>query len=358
MSYRINMKNRFNKLLTIAAFFSVAFIGCVEDDKDSPVINVDQTAFLQNTGTIIRANYERLNNSVNTMAVAIDTLSNNATETNLLNAQNALKQAYLDFQKVSPFEFGPAESANLKNTSNVFKTDSAAIEKNISTSNFNFDQFGIEDQIGFPALDYLLNNSSIGKLKSDKDRCTYIKAVTQLLQEKVNNVNADWNSYQTKYSNQMGTDVGSSTGMLVNALNQHFERYFRDNKIGVPLGIRSSGIMKLDFVEARFGEYSLALALENLAAMKTIYTGAEGYGLDDYLIASGAEDLNNTIINQLDIIEQKLAILTDPLSTQIRSNPNQVQEAYTEMQKLIVLWKVDMPSRMGVLITYQDNDGD
>ena len=33
-------------------------------------------------------------------------------------------------------------------------------------------------------------------------------------------------------------------------------------------------------------------------------------------------------------------------------------EAYAELQALVVLWKVDMMSSLGLLITYQDNDGD
>ena len=46
------------------------------------------------------------------------------------------------------------------------------------------------------------------------------------------------------------------------------------------------------------------------------------------------------------------------MSENIINNQTQVEAAYAELQKLIVLFKVDMPSRLGVLITYQDNDGD
>ena len=42
----------------------------------------------------------------------------------------------------------------------------------------------------------------------------------------------------------------------------------------------------------------------------------------------------------------------------IQSKNSELNETYSEIQKLIVYWKVDMPSRLGVLITYQDNDGD
>jgi len=40
------------------------------------------------------------------------------------------------------------------------------------------------------------------------------------------------------------------------------------------------------------------------------------------------------------------------------TNPSVVDAAYVELQKQVVLFKTDMPSSLGVLITYQDNDGD
>jgi len=53
-----------------------------------------------------------------------------------------------------------------------------------------------------------------------------------------------------------------------------------------------------------------------------------------------------------------LESLSDPLSENIVNDQTQVEATYAELQKLIVLFKVDMPSRLGILITYQDNDGD
>lgn len=354
------MKTYSIKSILIAALFSVAIVACNDDDKDAASTNADQAAFLENTGTIIFINYQQFNADVNDLALAIDSLEANTSQVNLAEAKAALKTAYTSWQKVSPFEFGPAEAVSLKSNLNIYKTDTAQIESNISSANYNFDQISMKDAIGFPALDYLLNSKSndISKLNSNPNRMAYIQAVSAALKTKANEVATAWISYQNTYKTQEGTDVGSSTGMLINALNQHFEKFFRDNKIGIPLGIRSSGIARTDYVEAPYGNYSMELAKENLATMKAIYTGNDGYGIDDYLNDSDAEDLNQSITNQISIIELKLGALSDPLQSQIETNSAQVQEAYSEMQNLIVLLKVDLPSRLGVLITYQDNDGD
>ena len=50
--------------------------------------------------------------------------------------------------------------------------------------------------------------------------------------------------------------------------------------------------------------------------------------------------------------------LPGTLGNDIIYNKPMVQETYQELQKLVPLIKVDMTSALGVLITYQDNDGD
>ena len=66
------------------------------------------------------------------------------------------------------------------------------------------------------------------------------------------------------------------------------------------------------------------------------------------------KDLNN----QFQLIKDNLSQLNDPLSNEILTNKVNVSNAYENMQQLVPLIKVDMTSALGVLITYQDNDGD
>ena len=70
------------------------------------------------------------------------------------------------------------------------------------------------------------------------------------------------------------------------------------------------------------------------------------------------EDLSIATNNQLQLIIDNLNQLNDPLSNEILTNKVEVSNAYENMQQLVPLIKVDMTSALGVLITYQDNDGD
>ena len=68
--------------------------------------------------------------------------------------------------------------------------------------------------------------------------------------------------------------------------------------------------------------------------------------------------LNNAIKTQFGIAKAKLALVNEPLSDAVINNAAAVDAAYLEIQKLLVLLKTDMPSVMGIIITYQDGDGD
>jgi hypothetical protein len=50
--------------------------------------------------------------------------------------------------------------------------------------------------------------------------------------------------------------------------------------------------------------------------------------------------------------------LEDPLAEFVVNQQATSFDVYSELQALVVLWKVDMMSSLGVLITYFDNDGD
>ena len=64
------------------------------------------------------------------------------------------------------------------------------------------------------------------------------------------------------------------------------------------------------------------------------------------------------IDNQFAEIVAALNGLNDPLSNEVVVNNAQGHETYDKLQQLVPLIKVDMTSALGVLITYQDNDGD
>ena len=350
-----------------------------DDDKGSNTTNFDRQGMLQNIGqNFIVPAYEQANNSATAMADALYLLGSEPNIPNLQDARSKFVKAYEDWQKISPFEFGPAAEVSLKSNVNIYPIDQTKVKANINGGGANFDELSQKDAKGFPAIDFLLfsyRDSVLinvpGQGNEAINRLIHLGQIGRDVSDRISSVYNSWNpsngNYLSTFISQNGTDVGSSLGKLVNAINQHLEVDLRDGKVGIPLGVRSAGLSLPFDVEALFSEYSLILLRNNLETLESIYLGNSfenqtGIGLDDHLIAADASELNQRIINQFatvyDALDQVESVQVSLYLILLQLDTTPVSALYDELQKLVVLFKVDMPSRLGVLITYQDNDGD
>jgi uncharacterized protein len=371
---------RISVLLVISAVFLVLIEGCKKKDKDNdPEPSFDRRAMLSNVGNnIIIPNYQSLKAAVDKLDSATAAFNLNPDNTNLVNLQNIFKDAYRAWQICSVFDLGPAETEYFRINMNTFPTDSVQINSNISSGSYNMDAIANWDAKGFPGMDYLLfgtgadNNAILLRYTTDSDaanRKQYLADLTADMKAKTNTVLTAWlpsgGNYINTFVNTDGTDIGSSIGQLVNQLNYDYE-ILKNYKLGVPLGKQNLGTQLPEKVEAYYSGISTELLLLQIKAIENIFLGkssqGDGLGFDDYLDQIGAQynggSLATAIKNQFASATAKLELLSDPLSADIQSNTALAEAAYVEVQKLVVLLKTDMPSALGVLITYFDNDGD
>ncbi|MGB3947217.1 MAG: imelysin family protein [Bacteroidia bacterium] len=371
---------KYNYLQLLLLCIVFVFVACKkkENEEPTPDDDFDKSGMLTNIGSgIIVSSYQSLKIKVTSLDSASMVFTSNSTTTNLLALREAFKQAYLAWQSVSVFEFGPAENALLRTNSNTFPTDTAQVMINIHSGNYDLSAINNIDAKGFPAIDYLLYSSDTSQLISlytsdtyASNRKSYLNSLINELKINVNTVYTAWSAsggnYLATFTSSLGSDVGSSLGYIVNQLNYDFET-LKNYKIGIPLGKKTLGTPLPDKVEGYYAKNSVELAVAQLKAIQNLYLGkntqgVDGVGLDDYLIHVKAQYngglLSDAIKAQLNIAIPKLESIPSPLAETIVSNPTIVDAAYTELQKLVVLFKTDMPSALGVLITYQDNDGD
>ena len=392
-NYLLNRKFAYLLLITI---FSTCFISCkkkgctdplatnydpkAKKDNETCIYEVfDKQAMLDNitNNYILPAlgNYktkcESLNNSSNTFI-------SNPDQQNLNNLRSNWMLALLSWQEVSFLDFGPSEYIILKSQTNIYPTDTTLINYNINVGNWNFTNSNYFDQKGFQALDYLLNKPNytdqqlIDYFNTNINAQNYLTDITQDILDNINYVNSEWNaSYKTTFiNNHESTAQGSSVSNMVNALCLHYEFYVRRGKIGLPLGA-FNGFSQLEMpelVECYYYGQSLPFAAQAISSLKNFINGINytteknGQGLDDYMDFTNAMYNNNllsvTINNQLNEISASLNSLNDPLSLEITTNKSAVSATYQIMQQLVPYLKVDMTSALGILITYQDNDGD
>jgi len=370
----------------LIAVLSIALLlvsgGCGDDDDDAtlpPIDGFDRTEMLENIGiNIIVPAYNALQNETGDLQQAANAFADNQSVQNLQNLQDALKSARLAWQDANLFQFGPAESINLRSSLNTYPTDVDRIEENISSGSYVLGSLADIAAGGFPALGYLLHGSEktddeivtdFTEAANAQNRMQYLMDNVDFIQSRVETTVNGWSSTGDDFigtflsEDNAGTDVGSSVGLLLNAFILHYERFLRDGKIGIPAGIRSAGIPRPTATEAFYSGYSAELAVANLEAVERFFqgiglNGIEGLGLADYLTSQNAEDLSATIMVELSDATDQTEQLVDPLSAFIESNPETVNNAFVDIQEVVVLFKVDMTSILGVTITFQDNDGD
>ncbi|MBL4676412.1 MAG: imelysin family protein [Mucilaginibacter sp.] len=333
----------------------------------------DRKGLLTNvSNNIIIPAYASFQTSVNALNDAITVFNSAPDAAKLTAAQNALVAAYKQWQSASQYEIGPAAQVNFRVNVNTFPADTKQINDNITSGTYNPDQLANLAAKGLPAIDYLLfgtgasNAAILLQYTTDAQatkRKTYLAALIAETKKLTDGVVTGWNGdYKNTFINADGTDAGSSLGQLVNQLVYDYE-IIKNYEIGIPAGVQSMGTTFPEKVQGYYDKASLQLTLFHLQAVKNLYMGKDGLGLDDYLIKVNAKytdgkPLNDVITAQFATAETKLKALSDPLADNIRTNPTAVKAAYTELQKLTVFLKTDMTSSLGILITFGDNDGD
>ena len=368
------MKNTI-KFCILLLGISLWLPACKDDDNPANSCNTsfDQQALFENLANeIILPAYQQLQEAVDSLELQTSAFIAAPSTNTLLDLHAAFQAAYEAWQSAAPFEFGPAEAVFLRTSLNNFPTDTAAIESNINTSTWDFDQPDRFDK-GFPALDYLLYGLSdfasdiIATYSADQQYRDYLVALVTDIKERVDQTIVGWESdYKNTFISNTGTAAGTSLSLLINNLNQHYELIKRE-KLGVPSGVLTLGFANPDKVEAFYSGQSAKLALLALQGSERLYLGTKqdgsnGLGLDDYLEAANAqkdgESLNTLIKNRFSDAVAVVAALEDPLSETVETKQEQVVNAYNEVTKQLVNIKTDMPSVLCVSITYIDNPSD
>jgi predicted lipoprotein len=340
--------------------------------SDSILVNIGNN--------IILPGYQGLAISVNSLDSSITDFNTGPNSTKFTNVQTLFKAAYVAWQSASEYDyFGPAADAQPTLAGiNVFPTNATLIESNVSAGDNNVSTFANTAAKGFPALDYLLFGAGAGTLANyttgagAANRKSYLSAVSADIKTEVNAVLNQWSAsggnYIKTFVTGSGNSVSSSLGLLINSLNQDFEN-LKNYRLGVPLGlipVGSGGKVAPMEVEAYYSGISSQLALAQLRAVQGIYLGTggsgNGLGLITYLVNANAQynggSLSDAIQAAFVTDVTDLQAVPDPLSQTIQTNPSGATAAFTQSQKLVALLKTDMPSALGVLITYGDNDGD
>ena len=349
----------------------VLLISACGDDIPTTGCETDfnQEAMFENIAdNLIIRGYADLKARMNELETANNSFQTTVNQTNLEDLRTKWFAAYLYWQRVSQYEFGPAADVFLFNSLNNFPLDTAVVNEKVNNEDYDFSSPDAYDK-GFPALDYLLygigndDTEIINQFANNPKYLMYLNKVVEDMKTRIDSTVTAWNTYRTTFVTNTGTAAGSALSQIVNGLNQNYE-YIKREKFGIPSGVVTLGFTNPTKVEAYYSGRSLELASEALKHSEYLYLGLNGLGLDDYLQAIGTMKgnitLDEAIQNQFSAAITELARLeTDtPLSEVIENDTETVVNIYNEITKQLVNIKTDMPSVLCVAITYIDNPSD
>ncbi|WP_298763649.1 imelysin family protein [uncultured Polaribacter sp.] len=353
-------------------FLSVSiFVGCNSSEEPEPTVtdNFDRQAMLTNiTDNIILPAYEDFSTKMNALKSDGTTFASTPTLTNLENLRTSWLVAYKSWQHIEMFNLGKAEELEYSFYMNIYPLTVSDVENNIATGSYDLNSSNNHDAQGFPALDYLLfgvadsDTAILAKYESTPNGNNYAKYLLDVLSQMntlTEQVVLDFKSNRDSFVTSTANTATSNVNKLINDYIFYYEKGLRAGKFGIPAGIFSSTPLP-EKVEGYYSKiYSKDLALEALSAVKIIFKGdSNTTSFAQYLEALNRGDLASSIKNQFELANTQINTLNVNFSEQVNTDNSAMLKSYDELQKAVILLKLDMLQALNVSVDYRDSDGD
>lgn len=351
--------------LFAAVAVSLLLVRCKDKEEDQPEDFKKEEIMTNLADNYIIPGYAALQSELNGLAVSWSEFVASPDQSHLDAVRTDWQTANVVFQKVKVFEIGPAMSVALSASLGTFPADTTQIESNVTAGSYDLATAANIDAIGFESLDFLLyGHDALNKLTSSANRRTYVTDVIAKMLNEVNTVVNSWNSgYRATFIAGTGTSSTSPFSLLVNNFCKDYE-IAKTSKLGIPIGTQTLGIQQPLYLEARRSGFGKTLLGANTEAIRNVFLGrswnggSNGTGFDDYLSALDRSSLSSTIDTRFAYMETQPGSWSGSIEDLMDSSPATLEDFYDYMQGTVVYIKTDMASAFGVLITYQDNDGD
>jgi len=361
--------------LVIFSFCMLVIISCGGDDKSTDLNDsFDRSAMLQDwSDLMIIPAYESYLDKLTELRDRKNDFYNGGSIDDLVAMRSAYLSAYREWHKVSIFEIGKAEELALRNYSNIFPTNVEEIIANIDSPDYNLELPSNYDAQGFPAIDYLfygleIDDAALVTRLQQENYKTYVSDLVDRLYDLTSQVLLDWqNGYRESFIENDGSSATASVDKLVNDFLFYYEKFLRAGKIGIPAGIFSGSPIATS-AEAPYSDiYSKAFFLLGFDAVDDFFNGVghdgrEGISLKQYLehiaIDNQSQNLAPLINAQLQSARLQASDLNPSLQNQVIDDNNKMLLTYDELQKVVVLFKVDMLQALNIQVDFVDADGD
>ncbi|CAM4233840.1 imelysin family protein [Gillisia hiemivivida] len=362
------------KFSRILIFASLIFTACSSEDEGSgnnEVNTFDRGAMLENwADNIIVPSFDNFKSSTQQLEDLTIAFTSNPSEENLVALRSQFESSYLDFQTVAMFDIGRAEELSYRRFLNTYPLATSEVESKIASGSHNLELPSSFTKQGFPALDYLLNGLGetdaeiVAKYSSENYR-NYLLDVSKRINSLTTEVNSSWQGdYRDTFVSSTSSSSTGSVDKFTNKFIMYYETFLRSGKIGYPAGAFTGTPSPIN-VEAYYSvDLSKKLYLQALKTTQDFFNGKHfnasqtGKSYKQYLEFLERGDLANDILSQFGTINSQASNLDTSFKSQVQTNNTLMLVAFDELQKGVVLLKLDMVQALSISINYVDSDGD
>jgi len=221
---------------------------------------------------------------------------------------------------------------------------------------------------GLFAMEYLLFNhkdnqtQGSGTLESflgtnSLRRTSFLATVARDLEIKGSQLAKDWAASGKEGATARFVAGGQqSVNLLVNQLAAAVE-YAAERRLDFVLALPQPISSQLNRLEASRSASSLQNLISFLQGIQNMYSGGEGLGLDDSIKLVNPL-LEKRLKEQIEAVIAAIRAIDAPLEVAVIDKRASIKNAFEKTRVLEILFKVDLPSALGVTITFNSNDGD
>lgn len=360
-----------NNIIYYITFIYIILIACKNDDDTSKSTeSFDLKTLLQSeVDAQILPAVSGFVNATNTMEASVQSYLSQTTEINLTNVKQQWKAIAIAYEKIYAFNIGEVRSQFIHFSIYNWPVTPIAIENNISNNTIdeNFMDTVPASLKSIAALEYLLFRAPVSEtnfeIANSENRKNYIKFSALFLKIQAEKLQNIWlpsgSNYANTFVNNTETGIRSSFNIFYNGLYNSIDTG-KVTKIGKPAGLEKSDVIDPELTQALFSDTSLTLIRTNIESIEQIYFNTSGaLGIDDYVFfITQSNTLNDLVTNKIDAVINAIDNISLPLDQAISVEPELVGALYKALDELRILFAVDLLSRLSLIITSTDNDGD
>ena len=338
--------------------------------------SVTKDTLLRNTvSKIIVPAYQDLAGKIHALSDSVDDFTKAPTTDSLRKAREAWVAASLASRKIQWLQSGPIADRDYQASFYYAKILPGRIDEVLKASaaiNAAYiEELGATVK-GMFALEYLLfdrieeaireesTKSSVLELYSRPEaarRRQYAVALAHDLDVKAGQLVKEWTTPGDQGAAEKFTAGGQETlNRIVNHLAQLLEQV-AEQRINFVLQLQPPLSRQFDRIEGSRSGTSLQSAIALLHGAQKLYQGTDGEGLEGYLKGLNAPLAERSRL-QFETVIAAVQGIGAPLEQVVPKNRAPVEAAYEKTRSLEVLCKTDLPSTLGVTITFSSNDGD